>query len=159
MISALILAYASTAKSPLIQAVTLLVSMGLLFYSSHPLGHYLVARILGVGVDYFFLGSSDFKKLEMEPLRTIGKMIPTIGTKLNRSRLGSLAPRWRRFVFGAGVIFSNFLIGVQFAYALVAGFSSPAVLLSAAFVVGTLASEVVLSTKVGDISKMRGRAP
>ncbi len=155
VVSILILAYATTIISPLLQAVVLLVSMGLLFYSSHPLGHYFVARILGVSVDYFYLGKSDFRKLKMKPMGVIGNALPTIGTKLNKSKLESLAPREKGYVFGSGVILSNILMGIQFAYVLITGFGLLAVLLSAIFFVGTLVVELVFSTKVGDLSKMK----
>ncbi len=155
LISVLILTYTSTTKTPLLQTIALLVSMGLLFYSSHPLGHYFVARMFGVPVDYFFLGKSDFRKLKMRPMSTIGNYLPTIGTKLNRTRLESLAPSEKGYVFGAGVILSNILMGIQFAYVLVAGFGLLAVLPSAIFFVGTLVVEFIFSTKVGDLSKMK----
>lgn len=159
VISVLILAYTSTITSPLLQTVALLVSMGLLFYSSHPLGHYFVARMFGVPVDYFFLGKSDFRKLKMKPMRTIGNSLPTIGTKLNKSKLESLAPREKGYVFGAGVILSSILMGIQFAYVLVAGFGFLAVLLSAILFVGTLVMELIFSTKVGDLTKMKNPTP
>ena len=129
--------------------------MGLLFYSSHPLGHYFVAKMFGVRVDYFFLGKSDFRKLKMKPMRTIGNTLPTMGTRLNRSRLESLAPRQKGYIFGSGVILSSTLMGVQLCYALFAGFSSLALLLGAIFFAGTLVVELVFSTKVGDLSKMK----
>ena len=129
--------------------------MGLLFYLSHPLGHYFVARMFGVHVDYFFVGKSDFRKLKMEPMRTIGNSLPTIGTKLNKSKLESLAPQQKGYIFGSGVILSSALMGIQLGYASVAGFSFLALLLGAILFVGTLVLEFVFSTKVGDLSKMR----
>lgn len=157
--SILILVYASTTISPLLQTVALIVSMGLLFYSSHPLGHYFVARILGVSVDYFFLGRSDFRKLKTTPGRIMGNSLPTVGTKLNKSKLDSLAPGRRRYIFGSGVILSNLLVAIQLAYAVIADFSYPAILLGALVFVGNLAVEVAFSTKVGDLSKMKKRIP
>jgi hypothetical protein len=67
----------------------------------------------------------------------------------------SLPPRKRDYVFGAGVIVSNALVGIQFAYVLVAGFTLPAVLLGTLFFLGTVATELMFSTKVGDLGKMR----
>lgn len=149
------MAFGLATTSPLLHAAGLLASMGLLFYSSHPLGHYFVARIFGVHVDYFFVGKSDFRKLKMKPMRTIGNTLPTIGTRLNRSRLESLAPHQKGYIFGSGVILSSALMGIQLGYASVAGFSFLALLLGAILFVGTLVLEFVFSTKVGDLSKMR----
>ena len=154
-VSVLLLAFWLPTLSPLLQTVGLLVSMGLLFYSSHPLGHYFVAKMFGVRVDYFFLGKSEFRKLKMKPMRTIGNTLPTMGTRLNRSRLESLAPRQKGYIFGSGVILSSTLMGVQLCYALFAGFSSLALSLGAIFFSGTLVVEFVFSTKVGDLSKMK----
>lgn len=149
------MAFGLATASPLLQSAALLVSMGLLFYSSHPLGHYFVARMFGVHVDYFFVGRSDFRKLKTKPMSTIGNNLPTMGTRLNRSRLGSLAPHQRGYIFGSGVILSSALMGIQLSYASVAGFSSLALLLGAILFVGTIILEFVFSTKVGDLSKMR----
>jgi hypothetical protein len=81
--------------------------------------------------------------------------MPTIGTKLKKDGLVSLSPRKRGYVFGAGVIVSNALVGVQLLYVLVAGFSLPAVLLGLLFFVVMLSTEFLFSTKVGDLGKMR----
>jgi hypothetical protein len=153
-ISALLLFYSRASSIPLLQALTMLVSMGLVFYSSHPLGHFFTARAFGVGTDYFFVGRSDFRKLRLKPMSLVGGLMPTIGTKLKRGELTKLPPRKRGYVFGAGVIVSNALVGIEFLYVLVAGFSLPAVLLAALFFVVMLATEFMFSTKVGDLGKM-----
>ena len=155
VISVLTLAYAAISHVPLVQTVALLVSMVLLFYSSHALGHHFVARIFGVSVDHFLLGRSDFRKLKITPARMKGSITPTVGTKLNKSKLESLAPRKRGYVFGSGVIVSNTLVGIQLAFSLIVGFGFPAVLLGTIFFVGSLATELIFSTKVGDLWKMR----
>jgi hypothetical protein len=91
-LSVLILLYSSTLSSSLLQALAFLVSMSLVFYSSHPLGHYLLAKSSGVTVDYFFLGRSDFRRLQMRPMKALGD-VPTLGTKLNPQQLSSLTSR------------------------------------------------------------------
>ena len=155
VLSALLLVYSRASGNVLVQGITMLVSMGLVFYSSHPLGHYLVAKACGVGTDYFFVGRSDFRKLKMKPMSILGGLTPTIGTKLNKEELASLPPRQRGYVFGAGVIVSNALVVVDFVYVVAAGFSLPAVILGALFLFGTLATELMFSTEVGDLGKMR----
>jgi hypothetical protein len=155
VLSAFLLVYSRASSNVLAQVVTMLTSMGLVFYASHPLGHYFVARAYGVSTEYFFVGRSDFRKLGLKPVNILGGLTPTIGTKLKKGELASLSPRKRGYVFGAGVVVSNALVGIQLAYILTAGFTLPAVLLGTLFFLGTVATELMFSTKVGDLGKMR----
>jgi membrane-associated protease RseP (regulator of RpoE activity) len=154
-VSALLLVYSRASGNLVVQAVTMLVSMGLVFYAGHPLGHFFAAKAYGVSTEYFFVGRSDFRKLKLKPMSVMGGLMPTIGTKLRKDEFASLSPRKRGYVFGAGVIVSNALVGIQLLYVLFAGFSLPAALLGALFFAATLATELVFSTKVGDLGKMR----
>ena len=156
VVSSLALVYAMDLKSPLVQMLVVLVSMGIAFYCGHPLGHFLTARAYGVGTEYFFLGRSDFRKLEMRPMRVAGRLLPTIGTKLKKSELLSLPPRKKGYVLGSGVIFSITLAAIQLVYVFIAGFSLLAVIFAALFLVATLATELLFSTEVGDLAKMTG---
>jgi hypothetical protein len=155
VLSTLLLVYSRASSNLVVQALTMLVSMGLVFYATHPLGHFLTAKAYGVGTEYFFVGRSDFRKLKLKPMSLVGGLMPTIGTKLKKDELASLSPRRRGYVFGAGVIVSNALVGIQLAYVLAAGFSLPAVLLAVLFFVVILATEFMFGTKVGDLGKMR----
>jgi len=155
VLSTLLLIYSRNSGNVVVQAFTMLVSMVLVFYATHPLGHFFTARAYGVGTEYFFVGRSDFRKLRLKPMSLVGGLMPTIGTKLKKDGLASLSPRKRGYVFGAGVIVSNALVGVQLLYVLVAGFSLPAVLLGLLFFVVMLSTEFLFSTKVGDLGKMR----
>jgi hypothetical protein len=154
LVSALLLVYAGATSNVAIQVLEMLVSMVLIFYATHPLGHFVMALAYGVRTEYFFVGRSDFRKLKLKPMSLIGGLMPTIGTKLNKEQLASLSPRKRGYVFGAGVIYSNAAVGIELLHVLVAGFSLPAILLGALFFVGTLATEFMFSTKVGDLGKM-----
>jgi hypothetical protein len=154
VLSAVLLVYSRTSGGLAVQAVTVLVSMGLVFYASHPLGHFLTARAYGVGTKCFYRGRSDFRKLRVKPLSLVVGLVPTIGTKLDKEGLSRLPPRRRGYVFGAGVIVSNTLVGIELLYVVAVGFSLPAVLLGALFFVATLATELLFSTMVGDLGKM-----
>jgi hypothetical protein len=154
-LSALVLFYSRTSTNQLVQPLTMLVSMGLLFFSSHPLGHFLVARAEGVRTEYFFIGRSDFRKLKLKPMSMVGALVPTIGTKLRKDELAPLPPRKRGYIFGAGVIVSNALIGIELVYVLVTGFGPVSIALGLLFFVATVATELLFSTKVGDLVKMR----
>ena len=153
--SALGLAYAQSSSNIVVQSLVMLISMVVVFFASHPLGHLFWARAYGVGTEYFFVGRSDFRKLSLKMASVVGSLVPTIGTKLKKDELAKLPPRKRGYIFGAGVIGSNALVGVELVYVLAAGFGLPAVLLGAVFFVAMLATEALFSTKVGDLSKMR----
>jgi hypothetical protein len=151
-----ILGYARTLSSSVVQLLAVLVSMGAVFYAGHPLGHFITAKAYGVGTEYFFVGMSDFGRLDMKPMSTIGGLFPTIGTKLKKSELAPLPPRKRGYVFGSGVIFSVTLMAVQLVYVFIASFSLLAVVVAFLFFAATLATEFLFSTKIGDIAKMTG---
>jgi hypothetical protein len=154
VLSALPLVYSRGSSSLVVQVVAVLVSMGIIFYASHPLGHFFTARAYGVGTEYFFVGRSDFRKLRMKPMSHVVGLMPTIGTKLKKEDLSLLPTRKRGYIFGAGVIVSNALVGIELLYVLAAGFRLPAVLLGALFFAATLATELLFSTRVGDLGKM-----
>jgi hypothetical protein len=152
--SALAIVYARSSSNVVIQVLAMLIAMVDVFFASHPLGHLVTARAYGVRTDYFFVGRSDFRKLPSKAVRLAGGLMPTIGTKLKKDELAKLPPRKRGYIFGAGVIVSNALVGIELLYVLVAGFILPAVLLGALFFVVMLATELLFSTKVGDLGKM-----
>jgi hypothetical protein len=128
--------------------------MAVVFFASHPLGHFFLARADGVGAEYFFVGRSDFRRLSLRPMSLVGGLVPTIGTKLRKDQLAKLPPRKRGNIFGAGVIVSNGLVGIELVYVLVARFNLPAELFRVLFFLATLATELLFSTRVGDLAKM-----
>ena len=155
LVSALLLVYAGTVSNAAIQTLAMLVAMVLIFYASHPLGHFVMAMAYGVRTEYFFIGRSDFRKLKLKPVSIVGGLMPTVGTKLNKEGLASLSPRRRGYVFGAGVIFSNAAVGIELLHVVVTGYSLLAILLGSLFFLVMLATEFMFSTKVGDLGKMR----
>lgn len=155
VVSTLVLVYSRRSGSVLVQSAAVLIALGLVFFSTHPLGHFAVAALLHVHTDYFFLGRSDFRKLPSKPLRAIGARIPTLGTKLRGQELSSLLPKKRGYIFGAGVMASNALVAVELLVVLGAGFMLLPSLLGLAFLVATLGTELAFSTKSGDLAKMR----
>jgi hypothetical protein len=131
----------------------LLVSMLLVLYCSHPLGHYLAVRSYGVSVDHFFLGRSDFRRLQVGALKVLGDA-PTVGTKLNLGQLSALTPRRRGYIFGAGAILSCILVGIELIYAVFEGFHPLAIVAGSIFLGATVASEIIFGSKIGDLAKM-----
>ncbi len=154
VVSLLLLGYARAVNSSVTQLLAVLVSMGLMFYSSHPLGPYITARAYGVSTEYFFLGRSDFRKLGLRPMSALGAVLPTVGTKLRKSELAPLPPRKRGYIFGSGVIFSIAFMAVQLVYVFVSGFNLLSSIFALLLFLATLATEVLFSTEVGDLAKM-----
>ena len=155
LVSAVALLYSRNSSGPVLQPLVVLVSLGLIFFSLHPLGHLAVARALGVHTDYFFIGRSDFRKLESKPMSAIGGFVPTIGTKLRRADFSLLPPRKRGYILGAGVIVSNSFVGIEVLYLLLSGFAPISMVVGLAFLLVTLGTELTFSTKSGDLAKMR----
>ena len=77
-------------SSFIIQTISPLASMTLIFYCSHPLSHYIVGKWYEINTIFFFLGKSDFRKLGGW-LGRLGAMLPTIGTKFNSAQVAGLA--------------------------------------------------------------------
>ncbi len=141
-------------SSALSETLSLLISMGLLFFSSHALAHFVIARIYRVKVSYFFIGRSDFRKLTGLVGR-IGGLVPTIGTKFDSSQLSALTRGKRAILFGSGAIASTVLIGFMLLIAFFFDFASIALIFGFLFVVSTIFTEISFGTKVGDFGKMR----
>ena len=140
----------------ILQVIYLLVSMGLVFFSTHPLAHYVVARAYGARVLYFFIAPSDFRRLPQKVARILGSNLPTIGTKLDRVSLSKLSNEKRARIFGAGAISSSVLILIPLVYFIV--FSQTAFIaqiFGMSFFIGNLVFELAFSTKVGDLAKMK----
>jgi hypothetical protein len=120
--SVLGLVYAGRPSDGAIQMPLLLVLPMVTFFASHPLGHFFLARAYGVGTAYFFIGRSDFRKLQSGTVSTVGGLVPTIGTKLKSRDLARLSPRKRGYISVPGVIASSSLVGLELCYALTTGF-------------------------------------
>lgn len=136
------------------QTVLLLVSMALLFFSAHPLSHYVAARMYRVRVKYFFLGRSDFRRLG-GTLGRAGKLLPTIGTKIDSDQIRKRSKNERAFVFGAGAIVSSAVILIPLIFAFTRHVHFVALVLGTLFFLGNIVIEAQFSTKVGDLAKMK----
>lgn len=129
--------------------------MGLVFFATHPLAHYIVAKMSSVGVTNFFIARSDFRKLPMKTAKLFGSMVPTIGTKLDHGALLKLNSEQRARIYGAGAIASTILVLIPLSAAIVSHESILAIIFGALFFLVNLASELMFSTKVGDLAKMK----
>jgi hypothetical protein len=140
------------------QAILFVVSMIIIWYAAHPLSHYLAARISRVRTLFFFIGPSDMGKSGESPsiLRKISPFLITVGTKLDRARLAALSKMRRGWILGIGAIAGLIILALIELFAIFASkLSLASLVLGGLFFLLTLGTEIVLSTKSGDISKMR----
>jgi hypothetical protein len=144
----------SFTRNSFYQDILLLISMGAIFYSSHPLAHYVIAVFSRVGVRYFFVSRSDFRRLG-GPLGALGKSLVTIGVKLEPAQVRQLSRSRRAFLFGSGAIVSNVLLAFELLSGLLTGLSSIALALGTLLFLASVATELFFSTKVGDLRKMQ----
>ena len=139
---------------PLFKAVLLLISMAPVFFCLHPLAHHVAGLAYGVRTRYFFLSRSDFRKLGGS-LGKLGRIIPTIGVKFDPAQLATITIQKKAFLFGVGVIASNIGMLVILLLAATLDFGLIPLALGTLFFIASLGTELLFSTKVGDLSKMR----
>lgn len=148
------------------QAVLFLVSMVIIWYAAHPLSHYVVSRLCGVRTLFFYIGRSEMGKssnksssLSNPPslIKNASRAMITVGTKLQRSEKFALIPSWKRgFIFGSGAIIGIILLAVIELFSIFDHrYDIISILLGGAFFLLTLVTELGLSTKTGDLSKMK----
>ena len=146
--------YLATFTTFLLQAILALISMALIFFFLHPLAHFCTGLIYGVKTKYFFLSNSDFRKLN-GVIGKLGNFIPTIGVKFDSSHLASVPRSKRAFLFGAGAIISNVGMLVALSVEINLNFGRVSIILGTLFILASLGTELLFSTKVGDLSKMK----
>ena len=138
----------------LFKTVLLLISMVLVFFSLHPLAHYATGLAFHVRTRYFFLSRSDFRKLGGS-LGRLGNAIPTIGVKFDSERLKTTSRSRRAFLFGVGAIASNVGMLVILLISVALDFGLVSSTIGTLFFLASLGTELLFSTKVGDLNKMR----
>jgi hypothetical protein len=139
------------------QAALFLLGSLLIWYASHPISHYITARIFGVRVLYFYVGRSELRNAGISAAKSLAPYLITIGTKLDRA--GIISPRLSRnaraFIYGSGAIVSGCVAGLIFVYSSLAMFSTLTVVVALLFFLFSSGNEIVLSTRSGDLAKMR----
>jgi hypothetical protein len=143
--------------SAFVQAILFLAGTLLIWYFSHPLSHYLSARAFGINTLYFYVGRTDLRNAKIAFIKGLSSKLVTIGTKLDKTQLrtSSMPRRARGFIYGSGAIFSTCLVALIFVYSIVANLNIVSIFLVFVFFAFSLGSEIFLSTKSGDLSKMK----
>lgn len=82
-------------------------------------------------------------------------MMPTVGTKFDPEQAAGIAKTRRAFMFGSGAIVSSVAMSVPLIVAVILGFNIVPLVVGTLFFIVTLATEIMFSTKIGDLAKMR----
>jgi hypothetical protein len=86
-----------------------LVALGFPVFFPHCLAHYLVGRLTGVRFDYYSVGKSGVAKLRLPFVSVLGRMLPVLTLKVNRSSLRSVNRERVSAMFKAGAVASMLL--------------------------------------------------
>jgi hypothetical protein len=144
-----------TSLLAVIQTVVFLAGTLISWYFSHPLFHYLTAKISGVRTSYFYIGRSELRNVGFPLVGGIASHLITIGTKLDRSDLAKIRKSGRAFIYGSGAIGSACIVAGIFLGTFVLVVSFLCQLFVLLFFLFSVANEIVLSTRSGDLAKMK----
>ena len=140
----------------ILQAILFLVSMVVIWYAAHPLSHFVVAKICGVRTLFFFIGPSDIGKNGPSIAKKISPFLITVGTKLDRSSLLAISKTRKAWILGSGALVGVIILALIESFAILDfKFNTVSPVLGGLFFLLTVGTELVLSTKSGDLSKMK----
>lgn len=154
LVGAILLIFARTLGG-LFQALGLLISFIIMWYALHPLSHFVTASIFGVKTRYFYVGKSEMGKAEILGAKELSKFLVTIGTSLDKTRLASIQRNDRALIFGSGAVFGLVFLLILEVISFIRGFNLISLSLGSLYFLVTLGTELTLSAKSGDISKMK----
>ena len=156
VLSIAVLFVSTITKEAIAQALLFLISMVIIWYVAHPISHYTIARIFGVPTMFFFLGPSDIGKSGPSLLKKLAPLFITIGTKLDYSKLVLVSGNRRAWIFGSGALIGVLVLALLESIAILSfRFNEISLVLGGLIFLLTIGTELVLSTKSGDLSKMK----
>ncbi len=141
-------------SSPSIKLLLLLVAWLCFWFFSHDLTHHLVGRAFGIEFEYYFIGRSAIRKLDLPIVAEVMRRIPILGLKINRSSLEKASPNERRWMLRSGALSSMILPWLI----LPTSYSIGPVWLGVFFTLLTVGSDLFtlyFSPKVGDFAAAR----
>jgi hypothetical protein len=146
----------SIVTQAVVQAILFLISMVIIWYAAHPLSHFVVAKFCGVRTLFFFIGPSDMGKSGPSIAQKISPFLITVGTKLDSPKLVVVSRNRRAWIFGSGALVGVIILAVIESFAILDfKFGILSLVLGGLFFLLTVGTELVLSTKSGDLSKMK----
>ena len=143
-------------KEPnLIQTILFLISITIMWYAFHPISHYVTALRYGVRTIYFYIGKSEMGKAKVKGAKELSSVLITVGTRLDRTQFKALERKKRAIVYASGAIYGMILLAILEVIAILLDYDFYSIGLGALFFIITLATEVTLGTKSGDLCKMK----
>jgi membrane-associated protease RseP (regulator of RpoE activity) len=139
----------------LVQAAVFLAGALVVWYPVHALSHFLTAKMLGVRTRYFYVGRSELRNANVPLAKNLASRLVTVGTKLDERSLKLVSKKARGFIFGSGAIVSTCAAALIFLFAILAKLNLLSEIFAFLFFAFSLGSELFLSTKSGDLSKMK----
>jgi hypothetical protein len=152
----LLLFFAPRITQAVLQAIVFLISMVIIWYVSHPLTHFIFARSSNVSTLYFYVGHSEMGRGGSSQMKKVSKLLITIGTKLNGSKMAQIPVSRRAWIYGAAPLVGLVLVAIIESFAILyPKFNVLALVLGGLFFLLTLGTELTLGMKSGDLSKMK----
>lgn len=103
------LAVVAAAQPFLAGLILSLAAWVILWFFSHCLAHYLVGRATGIRFDYYFVGRSSIRKLNLPGVTPVASLVPALGIRANPEAMRRASPRVRARMFRAGALSSMLL--------------------------------------------------
>jgi len=72
----------------------------------HDLAHHAVGKMFGIRFQYYFLGRSAIRKLNLPLVSSLMRRVPVFVLKVDRSSLSGASPRKRRWMYASGAVAS-----------------------------------------------------
>ena len=147
------LVLASTSTGLLFRIILLLFTWFTFWFFSHDLAHHITGQLLGIRFQYYYLGKSAIRKLNLPIIPQLMNRVPVLVLKVDPESLKHAKPRSRRAMFSSGAIVSMILpwliIPASFSLGQILG------LLFLALVAGNDLFTLYFSPKTGDLYRAR----
>lgn len=156
IVGVVILYLSSLIVQIILQAIILLISMVIIWYTSHPLAHYIVAKLCKVRTLFFYIGRSELRNSGLSIAKKMAPLLVTVGTKLDQTKMQLISKNKRAWIYGSGAMVGIVLLALIESYALLdLRFNLISLVVGGLLFMATLLTELGLSTKSGDLSKMK----
>jgi len=100
------MAVVSTQYPLLLRVPLLLFAWFSFWFFIHDLMHHAVGKMFGIRFQYYFLGRSAIRKLNLPLVSSLMRRVPVFVLKVDRSSLSGASPRKRRWMYASGAVAS-----------------------------------------------------
>jgi hypothetical protein len=141
---------------PILQAIVFIVSVVIVWFTSHPLAHFITAKLCRVRTLFFYIGRSELRSSNFSITKKLASHLVTVGIKLDQAQMKLVSKSKRAWIYGSGALVGIVVIAAIESYALLdLRYNIISLALGGLFFLITLITELTLSTQSGDLSKMR----